>query len=244
MTANQNPFGLWSNPLLAAVLLTVWITLLLIFNGEPQWDLAISGWHFDPQRCAATANGRFCGGFAAAGSPVLVPLREAMQVMPVVIGIVLLFLGALDHRDGMRWRHAGLRIKLVLPVALIVGPGLIVNGVLKEFWGRPRPWMTEAFGGWMPFVEAGAIQGMCERNCSFVSGEGAGAGWLLCLTVLFPPELRRPAFAVLALIGATMAYMRVMFGAHYFSDALLGYLLSVTVFVALAALAQSSMRAG
>ncbi len=241
MPANQNPFGLWSNPLLAAALAAAWVMLALAFNARPQWDLAGAAAFFDAERCAATAGQLSCRGFAAQESALLVGFRTIMHDAPIVIGVVLLVLVGLGWRKGMRWRDAGLRVRLVPVLALIIGPGLIVNAALKQIWGRPRPWMTEQFGGWMPFVEAGVIEGMCERNCSFVSGEAAGAGWLLCLTVLVPPRWRWPAFIALALISGAMAFLRVAFGAHYLSDVVLGYLLSVAVFVTVAALAQRSV---
>lgn len=240
MTSNENPFGLWSNPLLAAGLLALWFALAIVFYSQPQWDLAVAQAFFHAELCAATAGERSCRGFAAANAQVLTTIRNVLHDAPIVIGVILLVLAIADWRDGMRWRDAGMRVKLVAVIALVLGPGLLVNGILKQVWGRPRPWMTEEFGGWMPFVEAGVIEGMCERNCSFVSGEGAGAGWLLCLTVLFPPELRRPVFIVLVLVSLTMAFLRVAFGAHYLSDAILGYLSAVALFVAVAALAQWS----
>ena len=240
MTRTEDPFGLWSNPFLAAGLAAVWIVLLAIFHALPQWDLAAAAAFFDPAACAATQNGRFCAGFPVAQSELANAVRDTLHRTPIIIGIVLLVPIVLDIRRGLRWRDAPLRVKTVLVGALILGPGLLVNGILKEFWGRPRPWMTEEFGGWMPFVEAGVMEGMCQSNCSFVSGEGAGGGWLVCLTVLFPPRWRRIAFVVLLVIGGGMAFLRVAFGAHYLSDALLGFLSSITLFVMLAALAQWS----
>ena len=32
-------------------------------------------------------------------------------------------------------------------LVFLLGPGLIVNGLLKRFWGRARPFMTQDFGG-------------------------------------------------------------------------------------------------
>ena len=42
-----------------------------------------------------------------------------------------------------KWR----RICLFLILVMLLGPGLLVNGVLKEYWGRPRPRNIIPFGG-------------------------------------------------------------------------------------------------
>lgn len=243
MPANQDPFGRWSNPFLALGLVIAWFALVVAFAMLPTVDLAASALFFDETACARTAGADRCAGFPLVSSPSANAVRDVLQHAPVAIGLALSVLLVLDLRDGARWRHAQLRTKAILLATLALGPGVIVNGVLKEFWGRPRPWMTEPFGGTMPFVEAGSMAGACAGNCSFISGEAAGGGWLICLTVLFPPELRRAAFIVLALAGATMAVGRVAFGAHFLSDAVLGFLLVPALFCTVAAIA-ASMRRG
>lgn len=231
MTRTQDPFGIWANPLLAAALLTLWIALALTFAGEPQWDLAVAGWFFDAEACARTASDLFCSGFPIATSATLNAIRDILHVAPVLICIafiIMLFIRIrLDDRHWLTSRNIAL---WSLPVTAIVGPGLIVNGILKAHWGRPRPWMSEEFGGWMAFTPAGTIEGACTSNCSFVSGEAAIGGWLLCLVILFPPHRRLVAGIMLALIGGFMAVLRLKFGAHYPSDIILGYLLTLTFF--------------
>ncbi|HCX59124.1 MAG TPA: PAP2 family protein, partial [Candidatus Cloacimonas sp.] len=39
------------------------------------------------------------------------------------------------------------KLYLFLVLAMIIGPGIIVNSALKENWGRPRPRDVEQFGG-------------------------------------------------------------------------------------------------
>lgn len=52
---------------------------------------------------------------------------------------------------------------LVVVLTVILGPGLVVNGILKNCWGRPRPADTISFGGTSP-----------DRN--FLNPGGPGAG--------------------------------------------------------------------
>ena len=57
--------------------------------------------------------------------------------------------------------------------ATALGPGLIANTVLKDNWGRARPYQTDSFGGTRQFTPAPLPAAQCERNCAFVSGHAA-----------------------------------------------------------------------
>ncbi|MGV2100185.1 phosphatase PAP2 family protein [Rhizobium sp. 21-4511-3d] len=76
----------------------------------------------------------------------------------------------------------------------------------------------------------------CERNCSFVSGEASDAGWLICVLFVLPPRYRMWTAPPVILASLATAGLRVAVGAHYASDATLGLLLSIAVFLGLLAL--------
>src|SRR5690606_1953513 len=86
-------------------------------------------------------------------------------------------------------RVAARRYSLSL-LALALGPYILVNLLLKSFSGRPRPDETNLFAGDHTFMPAGSFAGQCDNNCSFVSGEAAGAGWVACLVPLLPARFR------------------------------------------------------
>nr|WP_245472168.1 hypothetical protein [Rhizobium jaguaris] len=65
-----------------------------------------------------------------------------------------------------------------------------------------------------------------------MSGEASSAGWLLCLILLLPPRWRLPLGVPLAAVSIMMPTMRVLTGAHYLSDAVLGWLSSLVIFAA------------
>lgn len=88
---------------------------------------------------------------------------------------------------------------------------------------------TDIFGGTLHFVEAGSLAGKCVSNCSFVSGEAASAGWLLCLLLFVPKSLRYALVPPVAAISILTPAMRLSFGAHYLSDVVLGWLSSLVV---------------
>lgn len=242
--SGNSVFGVWATPAAILAVSALWILLLLVFRLFDQWDLGFSGLFFDSARCAETArtSGHGCSGFTLGSWHILRGIREFLHPFPVQLGIVLLVMLAVELAMGRRWPDAGIRIKTVLIGTLILGPGLVVNGVLKAFWGRPRPWMSEDFGGWLPFVEAGTISGYCDTgNCSFVSGEAASAGWLMCVALLLAVYGYRGLAWAFGTVAVAMAGLRVAFGAHYLSDAVLGFLLTILVFTVLAAAADGRL---
>ena len=100
---------------------------------------------------------------------------------------------------------AALVVKLILPrhkmlisgravvfliATLALAPGLLVNVVLKDHWGRPRPIDVAQFGGAQHFRAWWDPRGDCPGNCSFVSGDVAGAAWTFAPAALAPPQWR------------------------------------------------------
>lgn len=231
----DTPPSIWGNPFLDLFLATgpvaCWFMFLAFFAINPHWDLLVSSGFFDAELCAQTANNHdFCQGFPAATDPILRAVRKTLQAIPPWVGLGILAWIVADWRVGLRWRDTGMLLRTAMVATLIIWPLLIVNGVLKAFWGRPRPWQSEPFGGDWPFVEAGLITDYCASNCSFVSGEAASAGLIALLPLLFSPHYRLAAALLLIPCSLLMAGLRVSFGAHYASDVLLGYWGTIAVF--------------
>ena len=61
-------------------------------------------------------------------------------------------------------------------------------------------------------------RGTCEKNCSFVAGEGAGAFWTFAPAALAPPAWRPLAYGGAILFGLAAGGLRLSGGAHFFSD--------------------------
>jgi lipid A 4'-phosphatase len=101
---------------------------------------------------------------------------------------------------------------------LALAPGVLANGVLKEHWARPRPIEVREFHGSDAFVPWWDPRGACDQNCSFISGEGAGAFWTLAPAALAPPPVRVAAYTAALAFGVTVGAMRVAVGGHFFTD--------------------------
>ena len=128
---------------------------------------------------------------------------------------------------------AALVVKLILPqrkmfisgravvfliATMALGPGLLVNVALKDHWGRPRPIDVSELDGNQHFVAWWDPRGDCPNNCSFVSGDVAGAFWTIAPAALAPPQWRVVAYGAALTLGTAMAAFRVMAGAHFVSD--------------------------
>ena len=114
-------------------------------------------------------------GFALRSQTTLILLRELGYYLPIAVlaltGLAFL-LGKRKPRPG--GVLTGRRF-LFLALSFALGPGLVVNGVLKEVSHRPRPAQIVEFGGTSAFKPWYAVDGACAHNCSFASGEVAGA---------------------------------------------------------------------
>jgi lipid A 4'-phosphatase len=118
---------------------------------------------------------------------------------------------------------------LFLVATLIIGPGLLVNMVLKELWGRPRPVMVDAFGGSDPYVAVWRITDYCTSNCSFVAGEASSAIWLTALALVVPRQWRLPTAIITGVYAGLISLNRIAFGGHFLSDVLLSWGLTLLV---------------
>jgi lipid A 4'-phosphatase len=110
------------------------------------------------------------------------------------------------------------RAALFLIMSLALGPGLLVNVVLKEGWARPRPGMVTQFGGDYTFMPWWDPRGACDSNCSFVSGETSAAVWMAAPAILAPPPWSYVALAAAGLYGIAFACIRLLAGGHFLSD--------------------------
>lgn len=152
-------------------------------------------------------------------------------MLPFAAALFIVVLSAAGVFSRELRKHLPMGRLIVALVSLCLGPGLMVNGILKAYSGRPRPVQTNLFGG--DFTPAGTFVGECAKNCSFVSGEASGAGWLLCLLFLLPARMRIWVGPPLVAASLTMAGLRVAVGSHLVSDALLGWLLAIILFMGL-----------
>ena len=108
-----------------------------------------------------------------------------------------------------------------LLLVLILGAGLVVNGVFKDDFGRARPRDIVEFGGTKRFTPAFVISRECDRNCSFSSGDGAGAFFSVALALAL--SRRRAVLLAAFAYGTAVSFSRVASGAHFLSDSVVSF---------------------
>lgn len=113
-------------------------------------------------------------------------------------------------------------------------PGLLVNGVIKPYWGRARPRNIIDFGGSALFSPPLEISHQCGGSCSFVSGEASALFTMATLIILIfvpslPARLQKPAIIVTGAVAALGSGLRVIVGAHFVSDVVFAALLSTGI---------------
>lgn len=181
----------------------------LVFGLYPVLDLKIAAPFFDPQGT----------GFWARADRAFLWLR-LIGTYTVTAIVAPAFL-------ALAWKLIQPRRRLLIPsraillmiVTLALGPGLVTNVILKDYWGRPRPIDVTQFGGDEHFVPWWDPRGDCPKNCSFVAGEPSGAFWTLApAAALAPAPWRALAYGASIAFGAAIGGGRIAAGAHFFSD--------------------------
>lgn len=193
--------------------------LFLIF---PAIDLWASGLFFTPGR-----------GFLLSTDAGLRTLRVAGNVSVAVVAVLAAgqLIGRVTGPARLVFMHP--THALFLLATLAVGPGVIVNLILKDHWGRPRPYMTEAFGGSAPYVPVWEMANFCTTNCSFVAGEASSAIWLTALALVAPRAWRRTVAVLTFAFAFLLSLNRIAFGGHFLSDVLLSWGLTLLVIAVL-----------
>ena len=119
------------------------------------------------------------------------------------------------------------RKTLYLFLVLGLGAGLIVNVIFKDNFGRARPRDIVEFGGTKHFTPAFVVSRECRSNCSFTSGEGAGAFFSLALARAL--SRRRSILLLMFGFGCAVSFSRIAAGAHFFSDSVVSFFVMLTL---------------
>ncbi|WP_197278402.1 phosphatase PAP2 family protein [Rhizobium sp. AAP43] len=195
-------------PLLFVLLVT--LTLSAVFVSFPQIDLAVSRLFY--------VEGE---GFPAAKIHALNTFRAFGQYFPLTLTIVLVIGLVLKLLYPSRPSLFPPRFTLYFASLFLLGPALLVNGIFKPLFDRPRPRSIVDFGGNDLFVHAWGLGGDYFDDRSFVSGEAAVVVCLIPLAFFVPAVWRVSVFALLSLFAALTALNRIAFGAHFLSDVLI-----------------------
>jgi lipid A 4'-phosphatase len=189
--------------------------VLVLFFAWPALDLYVSELFYNWE------TQRFIG-----LNPTMGKIRDGVEYFGwVVFPVVLIGLGIHWGLRGRMLHSRRGRIAVFLVVSALIGPALFVSIVLKEGWGRARPYQVEYFERFdRRFVPPLVITSECPRNCSFTSGDVALAAWFTAFAFVWPTARgRRRVFWAAVLFTVFASGMRIVMGKHFLSDTLFSF---------------------
>jgi len=213
----------------AFLLLALLCFFQALFAAVPQIDLWVSALFWAPGN-----------GFLATESIMLKFFRELALNASLFMALIALIAVIISP-----WKSHPLTVparvwKFILCL-FVLGPGLLVNGLLKTYGGRARPANVMEFGGDLTFSPAFEFAGQCLRNCSFVSGEASGAMALMIAIFAIAARFQNQALQHytqigVVFLGLSCSVLRIVFGRHFLSDVIFGWLFVALIAIALARL--------
>ena len=133
------------------------------------------------------------------------------------------------------------RAAIFLLLSLALGPGLIVNTIFKDHWGRARPVQILQFGGTQKFAPDFVPSDQCRRNCSFPAGDPAVGFYLVSVALLAgSAPMRRHGVVAAVALGAALGVVRLAQGGHFLSDIIASGFLVIAIAWALHGLIMGS----
>ncbi len=159
-------------------------------------------------------------------------LYEFGEIPPLVMAVGALVGYALAKLGRLNARYAAPFLVIVLTV--ILGPGLLVNGLLKTYWGRPRPADVAAFGGDRDYRSVSS-PGIPGAGKSFTCGHCSMGFAVASGVALYPAHPAVGAgFLVTGLVyGAAMGIARMAQGGHFATDVLWSGVLTLSLIAVL-----------
>lgn len=133
-----------------------------------------------------------------------------------------------------RFRHWRIYAVFILLV-YVLGPGLLVNTVFKDHWGRPRPDAVQTFGGHEAYVPPLKYNAEGDGK-SFPSGHSSVGFALLAFWLIWRRRsvlLNHGLFIAASSFGILMGLSRMASGAHFLSDVLWSAFIPIAVMWAL-----------
>ena len=183
-------------------------------------DLQAAAWFYHPEATNPWYEG---------GSPLWAFMYQMGPVISITIAvgsILVVFL------SGLKAAWNGYRIQAVFVLlCFVIGPGLLVNAVFKDHWGRPRPEQVQNFGGAEQYVPP-AKYNAAGNGKSFPSGHSS-VGFAL-IAFFFIWRKKHPLLASLAIVvsltlGGLLGAARMAAGGHFLSDVIWSMFISFLV---------------
>lgn len=206
------------NDKILAVPPSIWIAFFgtaLVFIAIPELDLIVSRLFYTPGL-----------GFRFRGTALERLVYHSVEWLTLWGGLALIGAWLIDRARGrVRFGLAGRDLAVALLV-LAIGPGLLVNAILKEHTGRARPVNIIEHGGDRDFTPAFVPSD--QGGGSFSSGHAAAA--FFWMTVALLARRRRSLWLTMAIAyGVVVGLVRIAAGGHFLSDVLVSFFIVLLV---------------
>lgn len=193
----------------------IWISLVLcivLFTAWPGLDLLVARWFYAPGQ-----------GFIWRDNPLVLGIYDGTTLLGHLLLGSLLLAAVVGHVKPQWVPRSVKRMAVAALCCALLGPGLLIEVVLKPHWQRPRPVQVQEFGGQQAFVPVLRYCADCQSNHSFVSGHAAAGYALLTLGVLSRPTWRRRWLCIGVSAGAIVGLARIGQGGHFLSDVIFAF---------------------
>lgn len=192
---------------LTQIMLVSMLICAAIFLVWPQIDLGVSALFYDENT-----------GFSGDRNAFVMALYRGIPLMSnaIIIGLFIAMF-AYMFQSGLHGARRRIQVGFLI-VSLMLGPGLLIDVVLKDYWGRARPAKVTEFGGAATFSRALIPTDQCARNCSFVSGHASAGFYFVSLGFLGGAVARRRWTLIGLGLGSVFGLGRIAQGGHFLSD--------------------------
>jgi lipid A 4'-phosphatase len=182
------------------------LACVIFFLIWPQFDLSFSRYFYDETSQSFSWGDHFVAQFIYQLTNVIAGI--------LVVGLPSLLAASYVFRNKLLSQNR--KVLLFMFCTCVLGPGVMVNSVLKDHWDRPRPVQSIEFGGDNAFEPPFSPQFACGGDChSFVSGH-ASIGFVFFGLALL--HRNRKWVLVPVALGAIIGMTRIVQGGHFFSD--------------------------
>ncbi|MCC8417935.1 MAG: phosphatase PAP2 family protein [Rickettsia endosymbiont of Bryobia graminum] len=183
--------------------------LLLLVTIFPNIDIDFSNLFYNEQESFFSRDNiivQFCF--------IIIPILT--KTLIVVLLLYLLYL-VIRYRSLKKILLSG---SIYLVISTAIGPGLLVNHIFKENFGRARPIQITNFSGTQKFSKFFEITNECKHNCSFSSGHAAMAYSFSNLAYVAPYVFFTRIYSLALFFGSAVGMSRILMGGHFLSDVL------------------------
>jgi len=202
--------------------LNFWIilTLFLVVAVSPILDIYVSKIFYENNR------------FYLKDNIVFELVRTGIPEFLLLVAAAIFIIWIVGFARNKQWiAKVDTKIMALTTGSMVLGPGLIVNGIFKSFWGRARPFNTIEFGGTKLFTPPVIIANQCDVDCSFMSGHTAVGFWIFCFALLAPRKHRKVSITFAALFGVLVGVARIAQGSHFFSDVFFSAVVTTSIII-------------